>query len=223
MHILIAEDEQSLAHSLQKSFQAEGFKATVVYDGQAVLNLLKEDDSFDLLLLDWRMPGKTGYEVCKTIRSMGNKIPIILLTALSDNSNKVEALDAGADDYITKPFAFKELFARINAVLRRVQSTKEILKFGECQLSIVNHEINSPKGQVKLSEKEFELLYYFAQHKNTIITREQIAKDIWGLNFLPSTNFIEATIKNLRKKLIEVTDCHHIKTVYGEGYTFIEE
>ena len=223
MHILIAEDEQSLAHSLQKSFQAEGFEATVVYDGNAVLDILSNDDSIDLLLLDWRMPGLSGYEVCKTLRSQGNKIPIILLTALSDISNKVEALNAGADDYITKPFAFKELIARINAVLRRVESTKESLKFGQCQLNVVNHEIRSQRGQVKLSEKEFELLYYFAQHKNTIITREQIAKDIWGLNFLPSTNFIEATIKNLRKKLAEVTDCHHIKTVYGEGYTFIEE
>lgn len=106
MHILIAEDEQSLAHSLQKSFQAEGFKASVVYNGQAVFDFLEDDDSIDLLLLDWRMPGKNGYEVCKTLRSQGNKTPIILLTALSDISNKVEALNAGADDYITKPFAF---------------------------------------------------------------------------------------------------------------------
>ncbi len=223
MHILIAEDEQSLAHSLQKSFQAEGFKASVVYDGQEVLDFLENDDSVDIILLDWRMPKKNGYEVCKTLRAQGNKTPILLLTALNDISNKVEALNAGADDYITKPFAFKELIARVNAVLRRVQNSKESLKFGQCVLNIVNHEIRSPRGQIKLSEKEFELLYYFAQHKNSIITREQIAKDIWNLNFLPTTNFIEATIKNLRKKLAEITDCHHIKTVYGEGYTFIEE
>ncbi|MHB2153424.1 response regulator transcription factor [Calditrichota bacterium GD2] len=223
MHILIAEDEQSLAHSLQKSFEAEGYTASVVYDGDAVLDFLKQNDSVDLLLLDWRMPGKSGYEVCKALRSQGDKIPIILLTALNDLSNKVEALNAGADDYITKPFAFKELIARINAVLRRVQSSKEVLKFGSCILNVVNHEIHSPKGKTKLSEKEFELLYYFAQRKNSIITRDQIARDIWNLNFLPTTNFIEATIKNLRKKLAEITDCHHIKTVYGEGYTFIDE
>ncbi len=223
MHILIAEDEKSLAHSLQKSFQAEGFDASVVYDGQATLDYLAKDDSIDLLILDWRMPIKNGYEVCKTLRSSGNKMPIILLTALSDISNKVEALNAGADDYITKPFAFKELFARINAVLRRVHSTKEILRFGKCELNVVNHELYSAKGKIKLSEKEFELLYYFSKHKNEIISREKIAKDVWNLNFLPSTNFIDATVKNLRKKLAEITDCHHIKTVYGEGYTFLEE
>ncbi len=222
MHILIAEDEKSLAHSLQKSFTAEGFQASVVYDGQATLNFLEEHD-VDLLLLDWRMPKLSGYEVCKTIRAQGNKIPIILLTALSDVSNKVQALNAGADDYITKPFAFKELLARIQAVARRADNAKEYLSFGDCKLNLINHELQSQQGVLKLSEKEFELLYYFMQHKNTIVTKEQIARDVWHLNFLPSTNFIEATIKNLRKKISELTDCNHIKTVYGEGYTFIEE
>ncbi|NOX89862.1 MAG: response regulator transcription factor [Calditrichaeota bacterium] len=222
MHILIAEDEKSLAQSLQKSFLAEGFEASVVFDGKSALEFIKSH-SVDLLLLDWRMPGLSGYEVCKKLHSQGNKIPIILLTALSDVSNKVQALNAGADDYITKPFAFKELMARIQAVSRRFKNASDSLSFGSCSLNLITHEIKSEKGNLKLSEKEFELLFYFVQHKNSIITREQIATDVWKLNFLPSTNFIETTIKNLRKKLGEITDCNHIKTVYGEGYTFIEE
>ena len=222
MHILIAEDEKSLALSLQKSLMAEGFEATVVHDGQAVFDFLKEAEP-DLIILDWRMPYVSGYEVCSTLRKQGNHIPIILLTALSDISNKIDALNAGADDYITKPFAFKELLARINAIIRRTMKPTGSLKFGSCSLDLINHELKSEIGRLKLSEKEFDLLYYLIQHKNSIITREQIAKDVWHLNFLPSTNFIEATIKNLRKKLYEITRCNQIKTVYGEGYTLIEE
>ena len=222
MHILIAEDEKSLALSLQKSLMAEGFEASVVHDGQAVFDFLKEAEP-DLIILDWRMPYVSGYEVCSTLRKQGNHIPIILLTALSDISNKIDALNAGADDYITKPFAFKELLARINAIIRRTMKPTGYLKFGSCSLDLINHELKSEIGRLKLSEKEFDLLYYLIQHKNSIITREQIAKDVWHLNFLPSTNFIEATIKNLRKKLYEITRCNQIKTVYGEGYTLIEE
>ncbi len=222
MHILIAEDEKSLALSLQKSLIAEGFEASVVYDGKAVFEFLKQTQP-DLIILDWRMPYITGYEVCATLRKQGNYVPIILLTALSDISNKIDALNAGADDYITKPFAFKELLARINAIFRRTSTPKGLIKFGSCSLDIINHELRSDIGRLKLSEKEFELLYYLIQHKNSIITREQIARDVWNLDFLPATNFIEATIKNLRKKLMEVTHCNQIKTVYGEGYTFIEE
>ena len=222
MHILIAEDEKSLALSLQKSLMAEGFEASVVHDGQAVFDFLKEAEP-DLIILDWRMPYVSGYEVCSTLRKQGNHIPIILLTALSDISNKIDALNAGADDYITKPFAFKELLARINAIIRRTMKPTGSLKFGSCSLDLINHELKSEIGRLKLSEKEFDLLYYLIQHKNSIITREQIAKDVWHLNFLPSTNFIEATIKNLRKKLYEITRCNQIKTVYGEGYTLIEE
>ncbi len=222
MHILIAEDEKSLALSLQKSLLAEGFEASVVYDGQAVFDFLKKE-SADLLILDWRMPFVSGYEVCATLRKQGKRMPIILLTALSDISNKIDALNAGADDYITKPFAFKELLARINAIMRRTGKSGDVLAFGSCSLDLINHVLKSEVGQLKLSDKEFELLHYLIQHKNSIITREQIAKDVWHLNFLPSTNFIEATIKNLRKKLFEITRCNQIKTVYGEGYTFIEE
>ncbi len=222
MEILIAEDERPIAESLKKNFLAEGHHAIIVEDGEEVLNSVSKI-LYDVILLDWRMPKLSGLEVCKKLRAFGNCTPIILLTALNDISNKVEALNAGADDYITKPFSFDEIMARINAVLRRFQQTTTYLPFGDFALNLITRSVELPNGQIKLSEKEFELLRFFLLNKGAIISRESLCEKVWSLKCTPMTNIVEVTLKNLRKKLESVTKRSFIKTIYGEGYIFIAD
>ncbi|MGD9489319.1 MAG: response regulator transcription factor [Calditrichaceae bacterium] len=222
MHILIADDEKQIAQSLKKSLQAEGINATLAFDGEETLELLQRN-RFDAVLLDWRMPGLSGIEVCKSLRDSGNKIPILLLTALSDLSNKIEALNLGADDYITKPFSVKEVIARITAVTRRNNFGNNRIVFDAFELDLLHRTLKSPDDEIKLPEMEFELLKYFLLNKNSIICKEQLSSDVWAMDFYPTTNFIEATVKNLRKKLEEHCGKKFIKTIYGEGYIFIAD
>ena len=222
MRILIAEDEKEIANSIQKSLIAVGHEPGIAYDGEQALHLLSINN-YDVVLLDWRMPKVTGIEVCKRLRAAGNNIPIILLTALSDISNKIEALNFGADDYITKPFSFEKVLARITAVCRRYNSPVNKLIFDEFELDLLTHVLSFPKGSIKLPEKEFELLQFFIINKNSILNKEVLAKEVWQLPFYPTTNYIEATVKNLRKKLEEISSEKFIKTVYGEGYIFVSD
>lgn len=222
MNILIAEDELRIAQSLRKSFEAGSHQAEIAEDGQKTLEMLAVGQ-YDALLLDWRMPKISGLDVCRKLRAEGNMIPIILLTALTDISNKVEALNAGADDYITKPFSFEEVLARLNAVSRRSVSDQAVLSFGELRLDLVNHLVIGKDQSLKLPEMEYELLKYLIEHSQEIINKEELAAKVWKLPFLPATNFIEATIKNLRKKLDTIGAPKYIKTVYGEGYAIIND
>ena len=207
---------------LKKSLVAVGHEPTIAHDGEDALHLLSAS-KYDVLLLDWRMPKISGIEVCKRVRAAGNNIPIILLTALSDISNKIEALNFGADDYITKPFSFEEVLARITAVCRRYNSPVYKLNFDEYELDLVTHILSFPEGSIKLPEKEFELLKFFITNKNSILNKEVLAKEVWQLPFYPTTNYIEATVKNLRKKLEEISSKKFVKTVYGEGYIFVSD
>lgn len=220
MVVLIVEDEQIIAESLKKNLLAEGHSALISYDGEDALKKVSEIE-FDAILLDWRIPKIPGIEVCKRIREAGNETPIILLTALSDISNKIEALNSGADDYITKPFSFDEVLARINAVVRRFRSSENVILFDRCSLNLLTRILETPRGELNLSDKEFELLKYFLKNKGSIISKEQLSEEVWKLPFSPSSNLVEATVKNLRKKLESHTDNKYIKTAYGEGYIFI--
>ena len=222
MKILIAEDEKPIANSLKKNLDSYGFEAAIVNHGEAVLDELQKRH-YDLLLLDWRMPKKNGYQVCVELRKSGNLIPIILLTALNDVSNKVDALKAGADDYITKPFSIEEVKARIDALLRRIQLADSKVNCGIFSLNLVTHTLEVESSSIKLSEKEFELLNFLTANQGLVISKETLHEKVWGLNFSPSTNFVEVTVKNLRKKIEELTDKKCIKTIYGEGYVFFGE
>jgi DNA-binding response OmpR family regulator len=223
MQILIAEDEKQIAESLKKNFSEEGYNAVIAIDGEEALQFSKST-KFDLILLDWKMPKLTGLEVCKYIRLNDNKVPIILITALGDISNKVEALNAGADDYITKPFSFEEVFARINAVMRRSMIAKEILEFDELILDLHKRNVSTLNHKdIHLSDKEFDLLKYMINNKGEIVSKEILCKAVWDLNFTPQTNICEATVKNLRKKLEEITGRKYIKNIYGEGYILIAD
>lgn len=222
MEILIAEDEKQIANSLKKNLEDEGHHVMVAYDGEKTLHLL-EEIKFDIVLLDWRMPKLTGLEVLKEMRALKHDVPVILITALTDISNKVEALNLGADDYITKPFSIQEVLARIDAVSRRYVTNKNVIEFDGCVLDLIERRLDSPNGREKLTEKEFDLLNYFLKNRGVILPKENLCKNVWGLNFQPTTNLVEVTIKNLRKKLEDISGKKYIKTIYGEGYLFISE
>jgi DNA-binding response OmpR family regulator len=223
MEILIAEDEIQIAEPLRKNFLEEGHHAMIANDGEEALNLA-DKIKFDVIILDWKMPKVSGLEVCKKLRQLNIKAPIILLTALTQISNKIEALNAGADDYLTKPFSFNELLARIKAVVRRYNITTETLEYDDLMLDILSRNVETISGKnIDLSDKEFELLKYLIQNKGDVIDKEHLCKEIWNLDFVPKTNVCEVTIKNLRKKLEEKTGKKYIKTLYGEGYLLIAD
>ena len=222
MEVLIVEDEERIANTLKKNFIKDGHRAFIVLNGEDALKAI-QNMQYDIILLDWRLPKLTGLEICKQLRISGNNTPIILLTALNDIKNKVDALEAGADDYITKPFSFEEITARINAVLRRYRAAIKNIPFGDMSLNLIDRTIEIQNKTIKLSEREFELLKYFLFNKGTIIKKEKICKDVWDLDFSPMTNVVEVTIKNLRKKIEMETNQSFIKTIYGEGYLFLAD
>ena len=223
MEILIAEDESQIAEPLRKNFLEEGHHAMVAKDGEEALKLVEKIE-FDVIVLDWKMPKVSGIEVCKRLREMGNKTPILLLTALSQVSNKVEALNSGADDYITKPFSFEELLARVKATKRRYNIEQDLLVYDNFSLDLISRKVETDDGEkIELTDKEFDLLKYFIINKGTVINKELMCKFVWELNFIPKTNVCEATVKNLRKKLEESTGKKYIKTIYGEGYILIDD
>lgn len=222
MEILIAEDDEQIANSLKKNFSEEGNHVIIAKDGEEAIHF-SDSITFDVILLDWRMPKLSGIEVCRYIRNSGNNVPVILLTALSQVKNKVEALNLGADDYVTKPFSFEELNARITAVVRRYQTNTNELSFNNITLDLIGRKAITPRGEIHLSTKEFDLLKYFIIHKGSIMSKEDICREVWGLDFVPPTNIVEATVKNLRRKLEENSGENLIKSIYGEGYLFIAE
>jgi DNA-binding response OmpR family regulator len=204
MEILIAEDEIQIAEPLRKNFLEEGHHAIIAKNGEEALNLA-DKIKFDVIILDWKMPKLSGLEACKKLRLLNIKTPVILLTALTQISNKVEALDSGADDYITKPFSFEELLARINAVIRRYDLSADSLEYGDLLLNLHDRQVDTVSGKkVELTDKEFDLLKYFILNKGDVVNKE-------------------VTIKNLRKKLEDSTGKKYIKTLYGEGYLLLAE
>lgn len=223
MKILIVEDELPLANTLKKNFMEEGYQAVIALDGEEALSIITHD-KFDVIILDWRMPKLTGIDVLRQLKSSGNKTPIILLTALSRISNKVEALELGADDYLTKPFSFEELLARIKAVVRRSKNVSDSLTFNGITINLVTRKIKTTdQSEIRLTDKEFELLVYLITNKGVIVSKETLCRAVWELNFVPSTNICESTVRNLRRKMEEATGKNFIKNIYGEGYTLIAD
>ncbi len=223
MEILIVEDEIQIAEPLRKNFLEEGHHAMIANNGEEALKLV-DKIQFDVIVLDWKMPKMSGIEVCKRLRDAENNTPIILLTALTQISNKVEALNSGADDYITKPFAFEELLARIKAVVRRYNLNSDTIEFDDLIINLPQRKVDTIQGKkIELTDKEFELLKYLIKNSGDVVNKDQLLKELWHLDFTPQTNICEVTIKNLRKKLEEQTGKKYIKTLYGEGYLIIAE
>ncbi len=219
--ILIVEDEAKIARFLELELKHEGYEVIVAGDGRTGLEKALRDE-VDLVVLDIMLPGLSGIEVCRRIR-LESKLPIIMLTAKDDVTDKVAGLDMGADDYMTKPFAIEELLARIRVALNRVKNTMaetklDKLQVGEVILNLASHTAFFGEEELVLTKKEYELLEYLIRNKNIALTREQLLNNVWDYEYFGDTNVVDVYIRYLRQKIDEKYGVHLISTVRGVGY-----
>lgn len=224
--ILVIEDEQRVAALLQSGLEENGYNVSLAMDGTQGVNLFVED-KFDLVLSDIILPKMNGLEVCKEIRSKNTDVPILMLTALGGTDDKLEGFDAGADDYLTKPFDFRELLARISVLLKRKggkihQDTAEICYADICINTLTQTVFRSSK-KIKLTPKEYDLLLYMVQNPERIISRKEITQNVWHADFDPGTNFIDVYINYLRKKIDKEYETKLIHTRMGVGFIFTKK
>lgn len=217
-HILLVEDEAKLAQFIELELKYEGYDVTVLNDGLSGLSAARESH-LDLILIDWMLPGISGLDICKRLRQTGTKIPIILLTAKDDISDRVAGLDAGADDYIVKPFNLEELLARVRANLRRNQEdNSDLLQFLDLSLNRSSRKVLRGTRSIELTAKEFDLLEYLMSHPQQVLSRDQILERVWGYDFVGDSNIIEVYVRYLRLKLEAEQEKRLIQTVRGVGY-----
>ena len=222
MKILLVDDEPALTEPLSRLLTREGYVVDVATDGRAGCNLVS-GGNYDLLILDWMLPHLTGLQICQQLRDRGDLTPVLFLTAKDTLDDRVIGLDAGADDYLVKPFELRELLARVRALLRRVQIvdpylTKPKLQVDDLELDLDNQLAYTSGRSIELSEKETQLLGYLMQHAGQVLTHQQIQAYLWGENTSPNSNVLAALVRLLRRK-IEVTGSPElIQTVYGKGY-----
>ena len=223
--ILIIEDEQKIADTLKLGLSENGYHVETAYDGHLGLRLF-EQHAFSLVLLDINLPGINGYELCKTIRAKDPQIPIIMLTALSSLEDKIEGYDAGADDYIIKPFEFKELQMKIRVLLKRTLNqtipTGMVLKAADLEMNVDSKEVKRGNKSISLTAKEFQLLEYLLRNKNKVVSRADIAVNVWDIDFDTNTNVIDVYISYLRNKVDKQFDQKLIQTQVGMGYILKE-
>ncbi|HCX65928.1 MAG TPA: DNA-binding response regulator [Eubacteriaceae bacterium] len=221
MKILIVEDEKKIARFLQLELQYEGYSVDIALDGREGLKKAESTD-YDVVVLDIMLPMLSGMEVCRRLRQMKNKVPIIMLTAKDDVSDKVMGLDTGADDYMTKPFAIEELLARIRVLIKRKnekeENTNELLTTGPLTLDRKKHVVQCRGENIDLTKKEFELLEYLMENENIVLTRDQIVEKVWGYDYCGETNVTDVYVRYLRSKIDQKFDMEFIKTVRGVGY-----
>ncbi|MEB3178890.1 MAG: response regulator transcription factor [Nostocaceae cyanobacterium] len=221
-NILLVEDEVKLARFVELELSCEGYKVSVAHDGLTGLTAARETHP-DLLILDWMLPGLSGIEICRRLRSTGDKVPVILLTAKDEVSDRVAGLDAGADDYVVKPFSLEELLARVRAHLRRTQQVDpDILQFEDLSLNRRTREVFRNSHLIELTAKEFDLLEYLLNHPRQVITRDRILEQVWGYDFMGDSNIIEVYIRYLRLKLEANNEKRLLQTVRGVGYVLRE-
>jgi DNA-binding response OmpR family regulator len=222
--VLIIEDDQAMAVALRDGFSYEGYTVEVARDGAAGLKLAT-GKNHDLIILDVMLPKVCGLDVCKRLRTDGNQTPIIMLTARGQEIDKVVGLKTGADDYVTKPFSFLELMARVEAILRRTHRTEDAFEqaqFGDVVLNFRNLEAHKSGHTLELSPREFKILKYFLEHKGEVITRDQLLDAVWGYDGFPLTRTVDMHIAKLRHKIEDSpSDPHYIITVHRAGYKFI--
>ena len=221
MRILIIEDQEKLARSIKKGLEQKGYAVDMLHDGESGIRRLEHShQDYDLVILDIMLPGIHGIDVCKSARKIGITLPIIMLTAKDTLENKVEGLDAGADDYLVKPFAFEELIARIRALLRRPTEVLDpILTVGPITMDTNRNKVTKNGTDVMLSAKEFAILEQFMRHPNEILSREKIISHVWDFASDSFSNIVDAQIKNLRRKLQNKNE-KFIETIHGVGYRF---
>lgn len=222
MRLLLAEDEKELSKALVAILKHNHYSVDAVYNGQDALDYLAAG-VYDGVLLDIMMPKVDGITVLKTIRSAGNTVPVLLLTAKSEIDDRVEGLDNGADDYLTKPFAMRELLARIRAMTRRrTEQTDSILSFGDVSLNCISFEAATEKASIRLANKEFQILEMLMEHPRQVISAEQLMEKIWGFDSDTELNTVWVYLSNLRKKLASIHAHIQIRAARNLGY-FLEE
>jgi DNA-binding response OmpR family regulator len=225
--VLLVEDELPMLQGLRDNLEMEGYTVDIASTGDAGLNMI-QNNSYHLLILDVMLPGISGLDICKTIRRDGITTPVILLTARAAEIDKVLGLEFGADDYITKPFSLRELFARIKAVLRRVPApngqsqTSEFIIIGRLKLNYKTYQAFEDNAEVKLSHKEFEILHYLHNKKSLVVSRDELMEKVWGYDTEVTTRTIDNFIVKLRQKIeVNPNDPRFILTVHGVGYKLI--
>ena len=221
MRILVVEDQKPLANRIRDVLKGERYQVELALDGETGLEKALTDD-YDLVVLDILLPGINGVEVLKEIRDTGANVPVLLLTAKDKVQDKVAGLDAGADDYLTKPFAIPELLARIRSLLRRKSAAKtSLISVGDLMIDTNAREVTRGGKPIKLTPKEFSILEFLMYNTNRVLSRLSIAEHVWGDNFdfFSMTNFVDVHVKNLRKKIGDVEENKIIETVRGVGYT----
>jgi len=223
--ILIVEDEPDIVRGLTDALEFESFEVISTGLGRDGVRAMKERAA-DLVILDLMLPDLNGYQVCEEIRAFNQVVPIIILTARGQESDKVRGLDAGADDYVTKPFSIAELLARINAIFRRLlkagMNGEELLKIGKCQINVKKHTLTRARKEEPLTFYEVELLKLLFERKEQPVSRDEILDKIWGIEAYPSNRTVDNFIVKLRKKVEDdQKEPRHILTVYGFGYKLV--
>lgn len=220
--ILIIEDDQAILKILQRGLTYEGYTVDTATEGRSGL-MLARDHQPDLVILDWMLPGMDGLEVCHRMRTASGSVPILMLTAKDAVQDRIQGLDAGADDYLVKPFNLDELLARVRALLRRTQPDRvPILKFADLTLDTGSRQASRGSRLIQLTAKEYELLELFLRHPKQVLTREVIFDRVWGYDFGGESNVLEVYIRYLRQKLEEGGEIRLIHTVRGVGYVMRE-
>ena len=218
MRILIIEDEHRLSKVVKKGLVEEGFAVDQAFDGEEGL-YLAESESYDLIILDLMLPKIDGIEVCRQLRKKKIRTPILMLTAKTTTEDKVVGLDSGADDYLTKPFAFTELKARIQALLRRSHHQVDpVCKIADLEVDPIKHTVKRAGKNIFLTPKEFAILEYLARHKHQVVTRTQITEHVWDYNFDALSNVVDVFITTLRRKINTGFKNKLIHTIHGVGY-----
>lgn len=222
MRLLLAEDEKELSHALVTVLKHSNYSVDAVYNGNDALDYL-EMGNYDGAILDIMMPGMDGITVLKKVRASGNSVPILLLTARSEIDDRVNGLDSGADDYLTKPFSMKELLARIRAMTRRqTETTDNVLKFGNLSLDRTTYQLSSPKNAYRLANKEFQMLEMLMTNPGQVISAGQFMDKIWGYDSDAEQNVVWVYLSYLRKKLTALEADVSIKATRGLGYSLEE-
>ena len=218
MRILVVEDDQSLHRIILRRLKEEGYAVDGCYDGEDGLYYMTNEE-YDCIILDWMLPKKDGVIVLREFRNLGHQTPVLMLTAKDSIMDRVAGLDAGADDYLTKPFAFDELLARIRALLRRHNNVKENkLQLGDLVMDLPKHTVHRGDKEIHLTSKEYALLQYFLSNQEQVLTRSQIADHVWDYDFDYDSNVVDVYVRYLRNKIDKGFDVPLIHTVRGYGY-----
>jgi two-component system response regulator MprA len=220
LEILVVDDDPALRTALDRALKLEGYRVSFAHDGRQALQMMT-GASQDAVILDLGLPLMDGLEVCRRVRERGDRTPVLMLTARDAVTDRVEGLDAGADDYLVKPFALDELLARLRALLRRTTATPSegVLKFGELVLDLQTMEVRRARRELQLTRTEFRLLELFMRNPRVVLTRSRIFEEVWGYDFGASSNALEVYVSYLRRKLEAEGESRLIHTVRGVGYT----